>query len=182
MAEKPFNHPSAVMPYSARGSPAVSIPAHPCHCRRQPLVSKETHKHKPTLSAQIAESIGQTAADCAAVLCCCPCGLAHLLYLTTVKLPAGLLRRALCGASGKTRRGVRFVAKRPGLLRNRVIAFDDDEDDDMSIHTTRLLVRLGAADDASPVKLVSPELVALEKEMSATFYGAGFWRSLSRKE
>lgn len=180
MAKKPSN-PSLVMPYSARGSPAVSVPAHPFQCRRQPLVLKETHKRKPTLSAQIAESIGQTAAECAAVLCCCPCGLAHLLYLTAVKLPAGLLRRALWGASGKTRRGVRFVAKRPGLLRNRVIAFDDDKDDDLSIHTTRLLVRL-RADDGCPVKVVLPELVALEKEMSARFYGAGFWRSPSQKE
>lgn len=181
---KKSSYPPAAMPYLAGGGAAPVFVAYRSYrCQQQaPLILKE--KHKPNLGARIAESTGQTAADCTAVLCCCPCGLANLVYLAAVKLPAGLVRRALCGAGGMTRRGDGFVRKRPGLLRDNIVRpvdGDDEDDDGISFHTTRSLVRL-RADAACPTKMVLPELVALEKEMSARFYGAGFWRSPSRKE
>ncbi|XP_074563928.1 uncharacterized protein LOC141820506 [Curcuma longa] len=181
MAKK-SSYPPAVIPYQAGGGAAPVFAAYRSYrCQRQlPLVLKGNHE--PNLGARIAESTGQTAAECTAVVCCCPCGLANLVYLAAVKLPAGLVRRALCGAGGMTRRGVGLVRNRPGLLtNNRVNPVDGDDDGGISFHATRSLVRL-RDDAACPTKLALPELVALEKEMSARFYGAGFWRSPSRKE
>ncbi|KAG6508728.1 uncharacterized protein LOC121980083 [Zingiber officinale] len=180
---KESSYPPAPIPYQAGGGAApVFVAYRSFRCQRQvPLLLKENHK--PNLGARIAESTGQTAAECTAVVCCCPCGLANLVYLAAVKLPAGIVRRALCGAGGMTRRGVGFVRKRPGLLmNNRVLPFHGDGDDDgINFHATRSLVRL-RDDAACPTKMASPELAALEKELSSRFYGTGFWRSPSRKE
>ncbi|ERM93651.1 uncharacterized protein LOC18421609 [Amborella trichopoda] len=59
--------------------------------RRKPL-KKETHTGS---SFRFAEVAGATAAECAAVFCCCPCGLLNLLILAAIRLPAGLFHRAL---------------------------------------------------------------------------------------
>lgn len=136
--------------------------------RRRPVISKD--RHKPNLGARVAESAGQSAAGCAAVFCCCPCSLASLLYLTAVKLPTRLVRHTLG-------RGVRFSKKGAGIQPKKD-AFDEDA---ISVHAGWIPVAMWA-EDAWPSKMASPELVALEKEMSAWFYGAGFWRSPSQKE
>ncbi|XP_074589572.1 uncharacterized protein LOC141845409 [Curcuma longa] len=131
--------------------------------RRRSVISKD--KQKPGLGARVAESAGETAAGCAAVLCCCPFGLASLLYLAAVKFPAGLVRRSLD-------RGVRFPKKGAGIQPKKdVLDYDDD-----------WIPVVLWPEDAWPSMVASPELVALEKEMSAWFYGAGFWRSPSQKE
>ena len=59
--------------------------------RRQPLLTNQAS----LASCQIAEVAGGTAAECAAVCCCCPCGLMNLLYLAIYKVPSTLCRRAL---------------------------------------------------------------------------------------
>ncbi|KAL2240025.1 E3 ubiquitin-protein ligase SINA-like 2 [Sesamum indicum] len=37
--------------------------------------------------------MGETAGECAAVCCCCPCGMVDLLILAVYRLPAGLWRK-----------------------------------------------------------------------------------------
>ncbi|XP_042466608.1 uncharacterized protein LOC122049266 [Zingiber officinale] len=137
--------------------------------RRRPVISMD--RQKPDLGARVAESAGQTAAGCAAVFCCCPCGLASLLYLAAVKFPAGLFRQTLG-------RGAKFAKKGAGIQPKKDV-FDDD--DAISVDAGWIPVALWP-EDAWPSTMASPELVALEKEMSAWFYSAGFWRSPSQKE
>ncbi|XP_047952661.1 uncharacterized protein LOC125198343 [Salvia hispanica] len=37
--------------------------------------------------------VGQTAGECAAVCCCCPCAVVHFLVLAVYRLPAGIWRK-----------------------------------------------------------------------------------------
>lgn len=138
--------------------------------RLRPLIVVENPKPKP--GSRCAESFGETAAECAAIFCCCPCGLAKLLVFAVVKLPEGLVRKAL-------RRRRKRKKKATGIWRPKYGALDDD--DDFSVHGGFLLAAAGA-EEAWPAKTPSQELMELEKEMRAKFYGAGFWRSASQKE
>ncbi|KAJ8466994.1 hypothetical protein OPV22_029546 [Ensete ventricosum] len=167
MARKPSDPPEMMPPQT--GLSSVAFPPG----RRWQLIVKE--KQKPKLGARLAEAAGETAAECAAIVCCCPCGIANLLFTAAVKLPAGLVRRAL---RHKRKHGAGFGKRKAGLFRNRIGSLDDD---DFGIYSGSLLVAL-EAEETWPVKVASPELVALEKEMSARFYSAGFWRSPSQKE
>ncbi|KAL0370244.1 UNVERIFIED_CONTAM: hypothetical protein Sangu_0342500 [Sesamum angustifolium] len=74
----------------------------PTAARRQPLLTTAvtpwtTTEHR--LEAKNGSSngrwsrIGETAGECAAVCCCCPCGMVHLLILAVYRLPAGLWRK-----------------------------------------------------------------------------------------
>ncbi|WOL03103.1 hypothetical protein Cni_G11823 [Canna indica] len=158
-------------------SPSGSVPTLPSPVlRRQPLILRE--KPKANVGERFAEVAGQTTAECTAVLCCCPCGLANLIYAAAIKLPAGLVRRAL---RGKRKHRIGYLRKNGGYFRNRVSPLGDD-DDEFNVHPGTLWVALRKDDGWPTVLAASPELVALEKEMSARFSSAGFWRSLSQKE
>nr|AAA33399.1 pollen preferential protein [Lilium longiflorum]CAA78966.1 pollen preferential protein [Lilium longiflorum]CAA78977.1 pollen preferential protein [Lilium longiflorum] len=137
------------------------------------IVSHRSSPRHPTTKAnkgfQCAEVAGGTTAGCAALVCC-PCGIVGLLVLATVKLPAGLCRRAL---SQKRRKRVK---KRSTTLRSRAMSFvSDDEDFGVPSFVPR-------TPETWPSKSPSVEVAEKEEEMWAEFYSAGFWRSPSQKE
>uniref|UniRef100_A0A5K0VGX8 Uncharacterized protein n=2 Tax=Nymphaea colorata TaxID=210225 RepID=A0A5K0VGX8_9MAGN len=123
------------------------------------------------LKSRFAEVAGGTAAECAAVVCCCPCGLASLVVLTMVRLPAGLCRRAL------RRRKKRGVAgkKRPGLLHER----KRDESAPPQVHPAP---SESESDGECPdVPTATDDEWQMDEEMLGKLY-AGFWRSPSERE
>ncbi|XVE61356.1 hypothetical protein DITRI_Ditri06bG0032900 [Diplodiscus trichospermus] len=154
--------------------------------RRQPLLQSRSSSYSSSNdcgsstrsssrnSAQFGEVCGGTTAECAAVFCCCPCGIANLLVLAIYKVPAGLCRRAL-----RQKRLRKLQKKR--LLQQRNHRGDCEYDDtEFQIHP---VVRL---EDFFQDKQVSEEdekaVMELEKEMWQRFYGTGFWRSPSQRE
>ncbi|XP_022748142.1 uncharacterized protein LOC111297787 [Durio zibethinus] len=121
-------------------------------------------------SAKFGEFCGGTTAECAAICCCCPCGIANLLVLAIFKVPAGLCRRAL---HHKRRRNL----QKKGLLQR---GHCECHDTDLHIHPVVCL------EDFFLDKETSEEdekaVLELEKEMWQRFYGTGFWRSPSQRE
>lgn len=132
--------------------------------RRQPLL-----KSKSTGSVRFAEVAGGTAAECAAICCCCPCTLVNFLVLVAYRVPAGLCRRAL-----RKKRRQRLIKQ--GLMspRGRKLSVTFDEDFQVHPITLRDLIEM------RPLEL-EKEVAELEKEMFDRFYGAGFWRSPSQR-
>lgn len=64
--------------------------------KRQPLLSSQDSSPsshgggssgRVVRKARLAEVAGGTTAECAAVACCCPCGIANLLVLAVYKVP-----------------------------------------------------------------------------------------------
>ncbi|CAI0406443.1 unnamed protein product [Linum tenue] len=133
-------------------------------------------------SGRFGELAGGTTAECAAIACCCPCGLANLLFLTIYKVPVGLCRKAL-------RRKRRQHLMKKGLLLPRArrcqCGCDNTEVQIHPIHgdpqSFDLQMMMGMHmedfDDAG-----GEEMMKLEKEMWETFYDTGFWRSPSQRE
>ncbi|KZV22000.1 hypothetical protein F511_41454 [Dorcoceras hygrometricum] len=134
--------------------------------RRQPLLQNSDYSSRGCLrKVRLAEVAGGTTAECAAVCCCCPCGLVNLLVLAVYKVPAGLCRKAL------RRKRLRRLMKK-GLMQPRKCGCDEMEP---QIHPL-----------SSPVAIVNAlesdkEVLQLEKEMWDKFYSAGFWRSSSQR-
>ncbi|CAN0847713.1 hypothetical protein LINGRAHAP2_LOCUS5125 [Linum grandiflorum] len=133
-------------------------------------------------SSRFGELAGGTTAECAAIACCCPCGLANLLFLTIYKVPVGLCRKAL-------RRKRREHLMKKGLLlpRSRRCQCGCD-DTELQIHPIHgdaqsfdMKMMMGMHLDFDDEE-AGEEMVKLEKEMWETFYGTGFWRSPSQKE
>ncbi|KAL0308229.1 UNVERIFIED_CONTAM: hypothetical protein Sradi_5765200 [Sesamum radiatum] len=136
--------------------------------RRQPLLENtDCSSQGGVRKVRLAEVAGGTTAECAAVACCCPCGLVNLLVLVAYKLPAGLARKAL-----RRKRNRRLMKK--GLLPPRRCNCDERE---FQIHPVTSPVAMVNALEASDDK----EVIELEKEMWDKFYGAGFWRSPSQR-
>lgn len=124
--------------------------------------------------AGFGEMAGGATAECAAVCCCCPCGLVDLVVLTVYKVPAGLCRKAL-----RRRRRRRLMKK--GLLppkgHHRTRCQCGCDDTEIQIHPVP---------DLDPDKLVmslesDEDVIELEREMWDQFYGGGFWRSPSQR-
>ncbi|RVW34771.1 hypothetical protein CK203_104432 [Vitis vinifera] len=144
---------------------APTFPEPPATTAGQPILSG---------SIRFAEVAGETTAECAAVACCCPCGLVNLLVLAVYKVPAGLCRRAL-----KKKRLRRMIKK--GLLQPRrrrcPCGCDDTE---LQIHP----ISGDVTDTDISVKSneSEQEVMDLEKEMWEKFYSTGFWRSSSQRE
>lgn len=110
---------------------------------------------------RVAEVAGGATAECAAVACCCPCGLVELLVLAAYKVPAGLCKKAL----RKQRRRHRSA----GLMQATRWWTCDVEGFQLRPVTDPETV----ADDS--------EVIQLEKEMWDRFYNTGFWRSASQR-
>ncbi|RRT48303.1 hypothetical protein B296_00053198 [Ensete ventricosum] len=157
MARKPVHRPLPPPP----AKPALSATGR----RPRAMMAKEPAKRR----ASLAEVAGATTAGFAALCCCCPCGLIHLLITVVLKLPLGLVRRAL-----RLRRNRWAASTRPeaGVFRG--------DDDDFSLCHGVLLSR-SSFNEPYPAESPSPELAELEREMLAKFHGAGFWRSLSQR-
>ncbi|XP_022744987.1 uncharacterized protein LOC111295657 [Durio zibethinus] len=125
-------------------------------------------------SAKFGEFCGGATAGCAALCCCCPCGIANLLVLAIYKVPAGLCRRAL------RQKRLRKLQKK-GLLQPRnhrgLYGCDDSE---LQIHPVVSLEDFFLGVEAS--EEAEKAVDELEKEMWDRFYGTGFWRSPSQRE
>ncbi|CAD5174033.1 uncharacterized protein LOC135672077 [Musa acuminata AAA Group] len=162
MARKPVHRPLPPPP----AKPALSAMG-----RRPQMMAKEPAKRR----ASLAEVAGATTAGFAALCCCCPCGLVHLLIVVVLKLPLGLVRRAL-----RLRRNRWAASTKPktGLWRTEAGVFRGD--DDFSLYHGVLLAR-SSFNETYPAESPSPELAELEREMLAKFHAAGFWRSLSQR-
>ncbi|KAG8062893.1 hypothetical protein GUJ93_ZPchr0003g17887 [Zizania palustris] len=110
------------------------------------------------------EVAGGAAAGCAAVCLCFPAAVVEVVVLATVRAPAALCRRAV-----RARRRRRSAsAGQAGDIYELIV--DDG--------------RVVEAGEAAVVWPAAPppaeEAAELEKEVWATFYGAGFWRSPSQ--
>ncbi|KAK8542146.1 hypothetical protein V6N13_137282 [Hibiscus sabdariffa] len=152
-------------------------------CRPQPLlqihstssafpgVDDGSHRNNSRKSAKFGEVCGGTTADCAAVCCCCPCGIANLLVLVIYKVPAGLIRRAFrLKRRRKSRKKGSFQPRKgfgceDGGLSNRSMSFVKD---------ILLEMKVSEEDDEA--------LFKLEEEMWEKFDGTGFWRSSSQRQ
>ncbi|KFK38537.1 hypothetical protein AALP_AA3G126800 [Arabis alpina] len=170
--------------------------------RRQPLLQRSLSTPSPRATcggSTPAEFCGGTTASCAAVWCCCPCGLVNLLVLAIYKVPKGICRRALRNRrrkhlvkngmlpplpiDGKTERIQRVFQNSEFAIHpldSNDVSDDDDDDDFLDLKyigkstTAAKEEEIGDDDDAA--------VLALEKEMWNRFYGAGFWRSPSQRE
>ncbi|KAF8088867.1 hypothetical protein N665_0528s0025 [Sinapis alba] len=176
--------------------------------RRHPLLQRSLSSPSPTATcggSTPAEFCGGTTASCAAVCCCCPCGLVNLLVLAIYKVPRGICRRAL-----RIRRRKQLVKNRifPPLptdgkgermqrvFQNSEFAIhpvdsndvSDEEEDDDDFLDLKYFGKSGGAAAAAGVMTDEETdeddeaVLALEKEMWNRFYGAGFWRSPSQRE
>lgn len=134
--------------------------------RRQPLLAPEgglMNKNR-----KFGEMAGETAAECAAVWCCCPCAVMNLVVLAVYKVPAGLCRKAW----SKQRKRQRIARRKQvgGLLIGPNVGSLLD-------HGGQTEELLEAANTEENEKFFE-----LEKEMWNQFHGAGFWRSPSQKD
>ncbi|KAK8476060.1 hypothetical protein V6N13_067456 [Hibiscus sabdariffa] len=114
-------------------------------------------------SAKFGELCGGTTAECAAVCCCFPCGIANLLVLVVYKVPAGLCRRAF-------RLKRRRKSQKKGLFQPRN-GCGCEEGEAMACVKD---VKVSEEDDEA--------LFKLEQEMWEKFRGTGFWRSSSQRD
>ncbi|KAL1545623.1 hypothetical protein AAHA92_22323 [Salvia divinorum] len=139
---------------------------------RQPLLDSDFSSRGGMRRVRVAEMAGGATADCAAVVCCCPCGVLNLAVLAVYKVPAGLCRKAL-----RKQRHRRLMKK--GILQPRGYGCDDDyyffqlQSDCSSDNSVATAFKSLPSDNA--------EVIELEKEMLSKFYGTGFWRSPSQK-
>ncbi|KAL1549242.1 hypothetical protein AAHA92_17371 [Salvia divinorum] len=139
--------------------------------RRQPLLDTDFSSRGGMRRLSVAEMAGGATAECAAVCCCCPCGVLNLAVLAVYKVPAGLCRKAL-----RKQRHRQLLKK--GILQPHGYSCDDeyffrhhsDCSSDSSVVTSFESSRSG-----------NVQVIELEKEMMDKFYGAGFWRSPSQK-
>lgn len=134
--------------------------------RRQPLLAPDVSQLKK--KQKFGEMAGGTAADCAAVWCCCPCAVMNLVVLAVYKVPAGLCRKAW--SKQKKRRRIARRKQVGGLLMGPSVGSLLDHRAQME----DLLEAMCTEDTES--------VLELEKEIWERFEGAGFWRSPTRKE
>uniref|UniRef100_A0A0E0MPQ5 Uncharacterized protein n=1 Tax=Oryza punctata TaxID=4537 RepID=A0A0E0MPQ5_ORYPU len=118
------------------------------------------------------EVAGGTAAGCAAVCCCFPFAVVELVVLAAVRVPAALCRRAVRG--GRRRRIHAANRKEMGEL----LALDVASPRSLAAAATKAK----SAEADFPAMTAAEHLVDMEKEVWASFYGAGFWRSPSQRE
>ncbi|AAF02136.1 unknown protein [Arabidopsis thaliana] len=171
--------------------------------RRQPLLQRSLSSPSPRAScggSTPAEFCGGTTASCAAVWCCCPCGLVNLLVLAIYKVPKGICRRAIRSRRRKqlVKNGILPPLPTDGknermqrVFQNSEFAIhpldsddvSDDEDDDNFLDLKYIGKSVATGFTTEEETDEDDEAVlALEKEMWNRFYGAGFWRSPSQRE
>ncbi|KAL6508429.1 hypothetical protein OROHE_021562 [Orobanche hederae] len=141
----------------------------PAADRGQPLLeSSDCSSRGGVRNARIAEVAGGTTAECAAVCCCCPCGLVNLLVLGVCRLPAGLYRKAL-----RKKRRRRLL--KMGMMPPRECGCDEKE---LQIHCVAPPAAMVSVLELTPG---NEEVAELDKEMTEKFYEGGFWRSSSSR-
>lgn len=109
------------------------------------------------------EVVGSGTAECAAICCCCPCGLMEFLVLGLYKVPAGLCRKAW-----RKRKRQRIVKKRKK---------QGEIEAEVEVDRGTVNGEVCYSDEAAE------EVVDWEKEMMERFPGTGgFWRSASKSQ
>ncbi|KAG6417236.1 hypothetical protein SASPL_119389 [Salvia splendens] len=132
--------------------------------KRQPLLTG-TASPSQCGGAKIGSSVrrgsrmGETAGECAAVCCCCPCAMVHLLILAVFRLPRGLWRKMLLR---KKKRRKSLEAAADERRRSDSIGGDEAEEEEED----------GGNEN---------DVVDWDNEVWDRFYGAGFWRSASQR-
>ncbi|GMJ12003.1 hypothetical protein like AT3G11690 [Hibiscus trionum] len=146
--------------------------------RQQPLLQSHStssddgsHRSSSGKSAKLGEFCGGTTAECAAVCCCFPCGIANLLVLVIYKVPAGLCRRAF-------RMKRRRKQRKKGLFqpRNGFGCEDGELSNRPMVCVEDILLDMKVSEEEDKA------LFKLEEEMWEKFNGSGFWRSPSQTE
>ncbi|PKU79626.1 uncharacterized protein LOC110096576 [Dendrobium catenatum] len=166
-------------------SPAIAPTAPPPpHRNRQQAAILKDPKRKNVRFAEIA---GGKMAECAAIFCCCPCGLANLFFLAAVRLPAGLCCRAV-----QKRILTRRAKKKAEILESgsgsnsgcssgssKSGSVTDDGFVEFTGTQGSVMMVIG---NTWPARSPTSEVVEFEKEVWSKFCGRGFWRSLSQKD
>ncbi|CAH8356716.1 unnamed protein product [Eruca vesicaria subsp. sativa] len=175
--------------------------------RRHPLLQRSLSSPSPNATcggSTPAEFCGGTTASCAAVWCCCPCGIVNLVVLAVYKLPRGICRRAIRShrrkqlvkngilpplpSDGKGERIQRVFQNSEFAIFPLDSSNDVSEEEEDEFFDPKYFGKAAAV--AVAAELTTDEetdeedeaVLALEKEMWNRFYGAGFWRSPSQRE
>ncbi|RZR77101.1 hypothetical protein BHM03_00002077 [Ensete ventricosum] len=158
------------MPKTGATAAAKATMAPVPSARRQQVILKQPTQPR----TRCAEMAGGTAADCLAVCCCPPLALVNLLLVASVRLPAGLCRRA---ARARARRKEKIRRRKEAALlddkaggEGRASSATTDEEE-----ATGKGIRGPAS--ASAAGGPSREEVAEMEKMWAQFSNAGFGRS-----
>lgn len=171
---------AAIKNSSPAMAPHLQPPPH--RRQRQPAIVKDTERK----NVRLAEVAGGKMAECAAIFCCCPCGLANLFFLAAVRLPAGLCCRAV-----EKRILIRRAKRKAKLFdsgsgsnsgcsdrSSRSLSITDDGSVAFTGAQRSVVMVIG---DSWPVRSPTAEVVEFEKEVWSKFC-RGFWRSLSQKD
>lgn len=120
---------------------------------------------------------GGTAAGCAAVWCCVPCGVLDFLVLTAVRVPAGLCKKAI-----RKRKRLCCLKNQKNQIGNDVWVNDNYGSLMLvkSISDASLWPEMSMSDEF--IRDMDKEMMAMDEEMWEKFGDSGFWRSSSRKE
>ncbi|THU46877.1 hypothetical protein C4D60_Mb09t09560 [Musa balbisiana] len=162
--------PPPTMPKTAAKATMAPVPS----ARRQPVILKQPAQPR----ARCAEMAGGTAADCLAVCCCPPLALVNLLVVASVRLPAGLCRRA---ARARARRKERIRRRKEAAL----LAHKAGGGEERASSATTAEGEAngeGFRGSASAAGGPSREEVAEMENMWTQFSNMGFWRSPSQRE
>ncbi|KAF3603110.1 hypothetical protein F2Q69_00038718 [Brassica cretica] len=139
--------------------------------RRHPLLQRSLSSPSPNATcggSTPAEFCGGTTASCAAIWCCCPCGIVNLVVLAVYKVPRGICRRAI-----RSRR-------RKQLVKNGILPPLPSDGKGERVQKAAAVAAELTTDEETDEE--DEAVLALEKEMWNRFYGAGFWRSPSQRE
>ncbi|RWW23424.1 hypothetical protein GW17_00012332 [Ensete ventricosum] len=160
------------MPKTGATAAAKATMAPVPSARRQQVILKQPTQPR----TRCAEMAGGTAADCLAVCCCPPLALVNILLVASVRLPAGLCRRA---ARARARRKEKIRRRKEAALlddkaggEGRASSATTDEEE-----ATGKGIRGPASASASAAGGPSREEVAEMEKMWAQFSNAGFGRS-----
>ncbi|KAL6511081.1 hypothetical protein OROGR_022205 [Orobanche gracilis] len=132
--------------------------------RRQPLLTVTTATETNVKNVRRRGSrMGETAGECAAVCCCCPCAMAHLLILAVYRVP----------------RGIWSKKKRKSLLRKKRKIPPEEKENQRKINSSGFTG--GDDDEESTDESGGNDAVDWDNEMWDRL-GVGFWRSESRRK
>ncbi|KAI3688019.1 hypothetical protein L1987_81725 [Smallanthus sonchifolius] len=124
-------------------------------------------QHSSCRSKTMAEVVGGTTAEVAAVCCCFPCSVVDFTFLTMYKVPAGMCKNAM---RRSRRRRLAATHRNGGGGRERSI------DEELAMHPAVV-----AAAERFLMPAPDKDMLALDDEMWENFSDSGFWRSPSKK-
>ncbi|XP_051189677.1 uncharacterized protein [Lolium perenne] len=159
----PLRRSAAFPPRRTHHAHSHSHPPPHAHAHAPQRCDSERIGGRASRQTRCGEVAGGTAAGCAAVCCCFPCVMVEVVVLATVRAPAALCRRAV---KASRRRRSASAGQASDMYELLV--------DDGTVTGPR---------DAAvvwPAVQPSDEAGEMEKEVWASFYGAGFWRSPSQ--